>query len=166
VVAREPPCGPEESIKQPKKEDEAFVIKRGAKRKSDIISDKEESKEKKPKQSSEYHISMEDMAAARAGREKAAQKATRKAEKRAKKAAKKAAAAEAGGVEDSADVKDEEPFDYSKADSVLHGKQNNGEKGAKRTEKPFDPYRKSEDAPKGMRRLQTERAGKSHTFKD
>jgi exosome complex exonuclease RRP6 len=165
VMAREAPSEPEESIKQPKKEDKAFIIKRGAKRKSDVISDKEESVEEKPKSSNENHISVEDIAAARAGREKTAQKDAHKVGKRAKKAAKKAAAAEAGSAEESADIDNEEPFDYSKADSVLHGKRNDGEKGGKKKEKPFDPYRKSEDAPKGVGRLQAERAGKSHTFK-
>jgi exosome complex exonuclease RRP6 len=59
---------------------------------------------------------------------------------------------------------DEEPFDYSKAESVLHGKKPGVGKGDKK--KPFDPYTKSADAPKGMRKAQTERAGKSHTFKN
>jgi len=101
--------------------------------------------------------------------EKAAQNTARKAEKRAKRAAKKAAAAAAAAVdgvaEASIDVDDEEAFDYTKADSILHGKRHDGEKGGTRKNKPFNPYQKSEDAPKGMRRLQTERAGKSHTFK-
>jgi exosome complex exonuclease RRP6 len=168
VVSREAYSEPEESRKQPDKREEAFVIKRGAKRKSDVISDGEEA-EKKPNPSHDYHLSVEDIAAARGGQEKAAQKAARKAEKRAKKAAKRSAAAttETGGAE-SADIddnEDEERFDYSKADSVLHVKRHDEEKGGKKKEKPFDPYRKSEDAPKGMRRLQTERAGKSHTFK-
>jgi exosome complex exonuclease RRP6 len=177
VVDREAPSEPKGSRNQPQKEEEAFVIRRGAKRKSDVISDEEEAEQKKPKSSSGYQISVEDIAAARAGREKAAQKGARKAEKRAKKAAKKAAAAaaETGGAEsadvnddddDDDDDEDEEPFDYSKADSILHGKRHDGEKGGTKKEKPFDPYRKSEDAPKGMRRLQTERAGKSHTFKN
>jgi exosome complex exonuclease RRP6 len=164
VVAREAPTGPEESLKNLKKEEEPFVIKRGAKRKSDVISDEEELKEKTPKPLNKYHFSAEDVVASPASQEKAAQKAARKAEKRAKKGAKKSPAAEAGVMEDSTEVDDEEPFDYSKADSVLHGKRNDGEKGEKKKGKPFDPYRKSEDAPKGMRRLQTERAGKSHTF--
>jgi exosome complex exonuclease RRP6 len=173
VVDREAPSEPKGSWNQPQKEEEAFVIRRGAKRKSDVISDEEEADQKKSKSSNGYQISVEDIAAARAGREIAAQKGARKAEKRAKKAAKKAAAAaaaETGGsesadVNDNDDDEDEEPFDYSKADSILHSKGHDGGKGGKKKEKPFDPYRKSEDASQGMRRLQTERAGKSHTFK-
>lgn len=154
----------------PKREDEAFVIKRGAKRRGDAISDKEEPEVEGSKTSGQSRVTVEDIAAARIGREKIAQKAARKAEKRARKAAKKAAASaattEASLDGDAPGIDDEEPFDYSKADSVLHGKRHDGEKGGKKKEKPFDPYRKSEDAPKGMRRLQTEKAGRSHTFKN
>jgi exosome complex exonuclease RRP6 len=57
---------------------------------------------------------------------------------------------------------EDEPFDYSKAESVLHGKRSSGEGKQK---KPFNPYTKSSDAPSGLRRLQTERPGKSQTFK-
>ena len=173
-VARELPSEPAKSEIPEMKEDEAFVIKRGAKRKSDVMSDQEESDRasKRSDRPQSTRITVEDIEAARIGQEKAAQKATRKAEKRAKKAAKKAAAAGAGAVTGEAEadymaeVDEEEAFDYSKAESVLHGKRHDGEKGGKKKEKPFDPYQKSEDAPKGMRRLQTERAGKSHTFKD
>ena len=68
---------------------------------------------------------------------------------------------DAEGAADEED--DDEVFDYTKAESVLHGKRDGEKDGRKK--KPFDPYVKSMDAPKGMRRLQTERAGKSHTFK-
>merc|ERR1711977_434958 len=85
---------------------------------------------------------------------------------------KKAAEEEAAGemdvdIEDAEGAADEEDddevFDYTKAESVLHGKRDGEKDGRKK--KPFDPYVKSMDAPKGMRRLQTERAGNSHTFK-
>jgi exosome complex exonuclease RRP6 len=171
-ITREAPTEPEETTTQTKKELAPFVIKRGGKRKSDAVSDEEGSEEEVSSESGENHIQIlsrspvEDVAAAREGRAEASEKAARKAEKRGKKAAKKAvAAADTGGdTEDAGDVEDEEPFDYSKADSVLHGKRNDGEKGGRKKEKPFDPYRKSEDTSKGMRRLQTERAGKSYTF--
>lgn len=55
--------------------------------------------------------------------------------------------------------KEVEPFDYASAPSVLHAKHNvNG-----RTE-GVNPYTKASDAPKGMRKLQKEVAGKSFTF--
>jgi exosome complex exonuclease RRP6 len=168
-AVRENSDGAEKPTNQLKKEDKTFVIKRGTKRKGDATSDDEESEVEIPKKSGKHHITLDDIAAARVGREKAAQRAARKAEKRARKAAKRAtitaAATEVGEAGDALDIDNEEPFDYSKADSVLHGKWHDSEKGGKKTEKPFDPYRKSEDTPKAMRRLQTEKAGKSHTFK-
>ena len=143
---------------QPRNAEEAFVIKRGAKRKSDAISEGGHTNS-----AGDYDIPLneEDEQAAR---EKAERKAEKKAEKKLKKAQRKPT--EAAATEDySADMDDEEPFDYSKADSVLHGKQSNGDQSGLRHKKPFDPYVKSADAPKGKHRLQTERAGKSHTFK-
>lgn len=62
-----------------------------------------------------------------------------------------------------ATMEEQDAFDYTKAESILHGKR--VENGASKTKKPFDPYAKSMDAPKGMRKLQTERPGKSFTFK-
>ncbi|KAG4439376.1 hypothetical protein IFR05_005125 [Cadophora sp. M221] len=160
-VAKETPLPPSPPPRQETKTDEPFVLKRGSKRKNEVISDAEEGNG-----NSEFDISLdieEDS--------KAAAKRQRRAEKKAKKAAKRAAEAEEAAASADMDVDDEESdddedevFDYSKAESVLHGKKD-GEKGGKRKNKPFDPYVKSMDAPKGMKRLQTERAGKSHTFK-
>ncbi|RPA98963.1 hypothetical protein L873DRAFT_1790069 [Choiromyces venosus 120613-1] len=66
-----------------------------------------------------------------------------------------------------------EPLDYSKAPSVLHGeKRSEGKSGADGSSKKpsgskkFDPYSKFGEGPKGMRRSQQEKAGKSLTFKD
>jgi exosome complex exonuclease RRP6 len=142
---------------EPKKTDEAFVLKRGAKRKSDDIS--------KPEQTTgEYDISLNEEEL-QAAQDKAERRAQRRAEKKLRKAQQKLAEAE-GEAANSGEVDDEEPFDYNKAESVLHGKRNSGnQEGGSKRKKPFDPYAKSADAPKGMRRLQTERPGKSHTFK-
>ncbi|KUJ10677.1 uncharacterized protein LY89DRAFT_655435 [Mollisia scopiformis] len=142
------------------KADEPFVLKRGSKRKSDMISDMESS-------DGEFDISFKDLEEDPAVA-KAARKAERKAERRARKAAKKAAKAEAAAKASDSDEDDEdEPFDYSKAESVLNAKRKaeDHKSGSKKKQKPFDPYSKSADAPKGMRRQQTERSGKSHTFK-
>ncbi|RKF77279.1 putative exosome complex exonuclease rrp6 [Golovinomyces cichoracearum] len=66
------------------------------------------------------------------------------------------------------EVVTEERFDYSKAQSLLT---NNGKREgcwddnlSKNKKKPFDPYLKSMNAPKGMRRSQNI-SGKSHTFR-
>ncbi|KAL9126409.1 MAG: hypothetical protein Q9217_004537 [Psora testacea] len=56
-----------------------------------------------------------------------------------------------------------EPFDYENAPSDLHAKKAQNVKTS--TSKPANPYAKSLDAPKGMRKSQKEAAGKSFTFK-
>ncbi|KAI9682729.1 MAG: exosome nuclease subunit [Trizodia sp. TS-e1964] len=59
----------------------------------------------------------------------------------------------------------DEPFDYAKAKSVLHASPN-GKEGRRGVDnRSFDPYSKSGDAPKGLRRSKKEKAGKSFTFK-
>jgi exosome complex exonuclease RRP6 len=126
-------------------EEEAFTIKKGKKRK---VSAAEDDPAVLYESSKEYDISLNDEEEEKT-REKAARKAERKAQKKLAKAAKKLASSE---------VPEEEVFDYENAESVLHRKR-------KDAEKPFDPYTKSSNAPKGMRKLQTERAGKSFTFK-
>ena len=154
----------------PKQEEEAFVLKRGEKRKTEAISEPEE-ESPDDEETGEYDIPLAPETKEQR-RERHASKRARKEEKAAKKEAKNARKAQRREAErtatttDSGEVEDEEPFDYSKAESVLHGKRGGGDReGGKKGKKPFDPYAKSADAPKGMRRLQTEKAGKSHTFK-
>ncbi|CZS92548.1 hypothetical protein WAI453_006706 [Rhynchosporium graminicola] len=156
-IAIETHLPPSPSPKPETKINEPFTLKRSSKRKSEVVPDADEGDG-----GGEFDISLDIE-----GEEKASAKRQRKAEKKAKKAAKKAALAEEMDVDaaEEGDEDDEVVFDYSKAESVLNGK-GDGAKGGKRKSKPFDPYVKSMDAPKGMRRLQTERAGKSHTFKN
>jgi exosome complex exonuclease RRP6 len=161
------------------KPDEPFVLKRGAKRKSDAISGPEpesEAEEEQDEEDSEYDISFSGPSDATAIQKapkvsksgpltKKEKKKLKKQRQREEKAATETSRPTSDAVEDE---DEEEPFDYSKAESVLHAKRKNdggGEGGKKKKQKPFDPYTKSENAPKGMRRAQTERAGKSHTFK-
>jgi exosome complex exonuclease RRP6 len=80
---------------------------------------------------------------------------------------------------DAQDVQQEEqPFDYTKAASVLHaangtssaatadGKGKGKGKGKKGKAVPFDPYaKKTGDAPQGARKMNYERAGRTATFK-
>ncbi len=151
---------------QPAPKNEPFVIKRGqsSKRKSDAIS----SANTESEGDNGYDISLNDADDTDSEAERKAAKAERK---RQKKAAKKLARAEkeAGSSKNATEegeVEEEEAFDYSKAETVLHGKRKDWVKGdKKKKDKPFDPYAKSADAPQGMRRVQTERAGRSHTFK-
>lgn len=143
--------------------EEPFVLKQGpSKRKSMVVSEAEEN-------ATESEIDL--TALTKEEQENAARKAQskkeRKERKRQKKLEKAQTEAEAADSEATDEDEDEKPFDYSKAESVLHGKRKAADqKGSKQHKKPFDPYAKSADAPKGMRRLQTERPGKSHTFKN
>lgn len=56
-----------------------------------------------------------------------------------------------------------EAFDYENAPSVLHAQKKNG--GAAGAKGGIDPYSKSLDAPKGMRKVQKEGPGRSMTYK-
>ncbi|MCJ1382213.1 Exosome component 10 [Xylographa soralifera] len=89
----------------------------------------------------------------------AARKAQKKAERAQRKQEKAQARQNGNGNADEA----EEPFDYANAPSVLHAKPNKTDRGDARSS--FDPYSKSLNAPKGMRKSKREIAGKSFTFK-
>jgi len=153
------------------KPDEPFVLKRGAKRKSEAISEAEsESEDGEVEEDTEYDISFTGPSTETPLKDDSkSSESTSLTKRQLKKLRKKeklkaAALAAANGEE----AEEEEPFDYSKAESVLHAKRKHDGNGGKekKKQKPFDPYSKSENAPKGMRRAQTERAGKSHTFKN
>ncbi len=87
-------------------------------------------------------------------------KAQRKAEKRLKKEQRKAEQAQLSSQAT--------PFDYAKAESVLHHKPPVPEKGAEKakgTKRPFNPNLKALDTSTGMKRARKEESGKSFTFK-
>ena len=96
---------------------------------------------------------------------------SRKAAKRARKKREKEARQDAATA---VDGEKEAPFDYAAAPSVLNpkvgkaererGKGRDKNKVKKGGVDGFDPYSKSMDAPKGMRRARKEVAGKSQTF--
>ncbi|KAK3116971.1 exosome nuclease subunit [Teratosphaeriaceae sp. CCFEE 6253] len=85
------------------------------------------------------------------------------------KRAKKAAQAEAAGLnydEGESGFKDEEPFDYASAPSILNPPRETREEARERRKKLVDPYaKKSIDVPKALGRAQKERAGRSMTYK-
>jgi len=143
---------------EPPTPEEPFVVKRGGKRKSEAISEDDADAnttgdiDTSVNEADEMSLEPESE---RRKRQKNTKRAEKKERKRQKILAKSQSAAE-----------DEKPFDYSKAESVLSGKNKGGDRGSKKQKKPFDPYSKSENAEGGMRRLQTERPGKSHTFKN
>ncbi|APA14304.1 hypothetical protein SS1G_11882 [Sclerotinia sclerotiorum 1980 UF-70] len=169
-----------------KTKDEAFVLKRGSKRKSETITDPDEDQEVTDK----YDITLDYSPVAEKERQqgkaevlaesaerRAAYKAELKADKKLRKQQKKEEAMKIESEKVAKDAEEEpeehveeEDFDYSKADSVLNSKKQKIEKGGKggkaKKDKPFDPYQKSMNAAKGMGRVQTgERGGRSATFK-
>ncbi|MCJ1285057.1 exosome nuclease subunit [Xylographa opegraphella] len=95
--------------------------------------------------------------------EKADMHAARKAQKKLKRAQRKLEKAQASRNESRNANEAEEPFDYANAPSILHAKPNKNDRGGARPS--FDPYSKSLNAPKAMRKSKKEIAGKSFTFK-
>ena len=112
----------------------------------------------------ETGMSLDGTGEEQAAREKAERKAERKARKKAEKQRLKLEERQRanGHISGQANLV-EEPFDYENAPSVLHAKK--GVNGVSGSDGVFDPYSKSLDAPKGMRRARKERVGKSFTFK-
>lgn len=172
-----------------REDDAAFILKTSRKRKSDVISGADPDEGRDP---GIIALDEADEAAIWARKHKRELRAARKAEKKAaKQAAEKEVARDAPVDEVEATeepekgaAEEDEDFDYSKAESVLHSKSggsNGGGTGGKRRKKgkdkdkksttPFDPYSKSANAAKGMRRAQggngdgAERGSRSMTFK-
>ncbi|KAI1370805.1 ribonuclease H-like domain-containing protein [Hypoxylon crocopeplum] len=169
--------------------DNEFTLKSGLKRKaqseseseSDLESGEVDETPSKPESSSGALFNMEeiavpDMDGSEEERERKARKAEKKARKhalkqerqKAKKLAKrakkdtpaKAEAPEKGEDED--EDEDEEPFDYSKAKSVLNsGRATNGTSQATK----FNPYGMTVDGLKPARKMHGEKPGKSATFR-
>ena len=89
--------------------------------------------------------------------------------RRARKEAKRAAKKTASGMEPVAEGTDgeliqEQPFDYNSAPSMLNPPRESREEMRERKKKEVNPYAKSMDAPKGLPRVQKERAGRSMTY--
>ncbi|KAL2117432.1 hypothetical protein VTJ04DRAFT_7092 [Mycothermus thermophilus] len=90
--------------------------------------------------------------------------------KRAMKAAENGTTTAANEVkekEEEEEEEEEQPFDYSKAASVLHApKEADGTATANGGGPAFDPYvKRTSDAPTGARKMNYERAGRSATFR-
>ncbi|KAI1305122.1 ribonuclease H-like domain-containing protein [Xylaria venustula] len=95
---------------------------------------------------------------------KLARKAERQERKDRKKAEKQAKKASSSVSKDEADESDE-PFDYSKAKSVLKADNVRGNNTSGPRKAKFNPYALTAEGPKPARRLHGERPGKSATFK-
>lgn len=92
------------------------------------------------------------------------QSSTKSTKGQRKKARRRAEAQKMNGtMRDPEDLK-AEPFDYAAAPSVLHSKSNKVDRAG--VKQPFDPYAKSLNAPKGMRKFKKDSGGKSFTFRN
>ncbi|EGO55710.1 hypothetical protein NEUTE1DRAFT_86290 [Neurospora tetrasperma FGSC 2508] len=136
-------------------------------------SDEEEEEEEEEEEASDKSSKKSKKAARKAAKEKKKQakealKAQRRAEKAAKKEAKKKAQEEAAAAAkqvDGEEEKEDQPFDYSQAASVLRARKT--QEDVKKANKRFNPYeKKSQGGPKGARAHYTAKAaGRTATFK-
>ncbi|KAG5820997.1 hypothetical protein H9Q74_003611 [Fusarium xylarioides] len=164
--------------------DEEFTLRRGQKRKSQVIEESESSE--KSTDSSQYDSDeeMQEGGGVIAVEDEPSQKASRSARRKLRKAeekkaeeerirrqeAKKARKAQKKQKKQDDKTKkfDAVPFDYSKATSVLHSNResNGGQADGKGKKKVFDPYSKSADTDiKGARKAPPVRGERSATFK-
>lgn len=163
---------------EPTVEDTEFTLRQGRKRKLEDVQVEQSDSEDE----GGVAIESQDMISLNVETTKEERKAGKKAEKKAARAQRKAmkqaqrALREQDTVErkmaqddDENDKDDEEaPFDYSKAQSVLHAQRSTTTtKQDKKRSKKFDPYaaRMSAEGPKPDRRPHLERPGKTATFK-
>lgn len=113
----------------------------------------------------EMKVSLRDAEDDQEAQERAKRKRERKLQKQMEKQRRKDDELKQSAGGGSGRVKDEEleAFDYENAPSVLHARQETGRAG--KASKGFDPYIKSLNAPKGMRKAQKEGPGRSMTYK-
>ncbi|KAK4923308.1 hypothetical protein LTR28_012521, partial [Elasticomyces elasticus] len=135
---------------------------KGQKRKSDMISSTP-ADDSMAAQDDEVEIDSLDAQAPT----KAARRAERRLAKRMKKQQQKQEPTTPGPTNRVVSSLDgqEEPFDYASAPSLLHPARENQKEERRRKRKEFNPYAKAMDAPKGLPRVQKERAGRSMTFR-
>lgn len=97
-------------------------------------------------------------------------KRLKKEGREARKAKKEAKAKKAAATGDDEEDEEEQPFDYSNAQSILNGKRSataHANEGGPGRKKAFDPYaaRMNAEGPKAARRVNSERPGRTLTFK-
>lgn len=169
VSKSQPPTAP---AKNTEMDDTEFTLRQGRKRKlEDVKHGESDSEEGGAAVDSQDMISLEEGQETKAER-KARMKVLKKLEKEAKREKKEQMKARQRIEKESrkgAEV-DEPDFDYSQAQSILHGQRSAVATNQQDTKKAkaFDPYAarmNAEGAPKPARRLHSERAGKTATFK-
>lgn len=155
-------------------EDDGFTLKQGRKRKAtdaELPSEPATDNGNEPKEEEESAPASEIELVDDDALQKLSKK--EKKERRKQRKAAKAAGKEDTEMKDAAEVEDEDeqPFDYSAAQSVLHAQRQNGDNAGGRgrkgkKEKVFDPYTaKTEGTIKGARKMNYEKAGRTATFK-
>lgn len=151
-----------------------FTLRQGRKRKLEDVRAEESDSEDEGGATLDTQdmisLDVDEPRAKQGARKKAEKAARREAKKQAKLEKKQQRKADQAAEHDSED-ENEEAFDYSKAQSVLHTQRsaatasaNNQAPGKK---KAFDPYaaRMNAEGPKAARRMHSERPGKTATFK-
>lgn len=157
-------------------ENTEFTLRQGRKRKLEDVQDEESD----PEDEGDVGTESQDMISLEVGKETKAERRARmkmlkKAEKEATREkneqmrARQRRLKEAKKDKEGSEEVDEPDFDYSQAQSVLHGQRSvaNNHQDTNRA-KAFDPYAarmNAEGAPKPARRMHSERPGKTATFK-
>ena len=152
---------------RPVAEDNVFVIKELGglrKRKATELQDRSEPPFQAPQLDVPQAVSGDEMEISPADPAQLTKLHTaRKAQKKLERAKRKQEKAQARQNANGNNEMAEEPFDYANAPSILHAKPKKNEHADGKLS--FDPYSKSLNAPKGMRKSKKEIAGKSFTFK-
>ena len=160
-VKAQPPLEPESTPAQTTEDEDIFVLKTlGKKRKRHDNEAQEARVDGVASQSDELALPDDRAEMLRAKTER------KRAKKEAKRAAKMGFAEAAGELEHvNGQSQPEEPFDYATAPSILDPPKESREAMKERRKKEVNPYAKALDTPKGLPRVQRERAGKSMTYK-
>ncbi|KAL1843568.1 hypothetical protein VTJ49DRAFT_851 [Mycothermus thermophilus] len=183
VPAAAQPTPPSEPAKPAVQEEEAFTLRTRRKRKADEVEDggptpaAESTLDKaemdsaaaaeEPEEAAVEDLEEADDAEASTAEVTMSQNLSKKEKRRLRREAKKANNSEAVEEGEEEDQEEEQPFDYTKAASVLHAAKEDGASAAgSGSNRTFDPYvKRTSDAPKGARKMNYERAGRTATFK-
>ncbi|KAL8805619.1 MAG: hypothetical protein Q9182_001884 [Xanthomendoza sp. 2 TL-2023] len=181
LVANDPGARAEHQYTKKRKphEDDIFVVKEMGSAKKQKMSISESAPESIVKENgapggehpfdgdaAETEIPLHDAEDDVEAQEKARRKRERKLQRKAKRQQQKEKKLVGTGVDKSGGAEDEgiDAFDYENAPSVLHAPQEKDRPG--KSMKGVDPYAKSLNAPKGMRKVQKEGPGRSMTYKN
>lgn len=161
---------PQKAVPAPKHDLELdntdFTLRQGRKRK---LEESDDDAEEAAALATEEMISL-DVDGEERKLTKEEKKRLKKESREARKAKKEAKAKKAVATGDDDEDEEEQPFDYSNAQSILNGKRSataHANEGGPGRKKAFDPYaaRMNAEGPKAARRVNSERPGRTLTFK-